>query len=132
MRYRHLVLAVLEYRSESGHIPVREFVDALPVDQRDDYYAMVRDLTANDLDASVNTRQIKGKLWELKVAQNRYFYVLFTVLADKFLIILHAYRKQSQKAPKREIEVATKRMQRQLKIAEALLRDAERKQKTRG
>lgn len=55
-------------------------------------------------------RQIQGKLWEVRVqagAAARVFYVLRT---EDEMVLLHAYQKQSQKAPAREIEIATRRM----------------------
>ena len=58
----------------------------------------------------VEFRQIDGKLWEIKIrtkaAGYRFFYV--TVRKSK-LVILHAYKKQSQKAPAKEIKTALNR-----------------------
>ena len=50
---------------------------------------------------------IAGKLWELRPGANRVFYFLHT---GRRIIVLHAYRKKSQKAPKREIRTALRRM----------------------
>jgi phage-related protein len=55
-----------------------------------------------------HARQIKGKLWELRPGGVRLFY--FAYIGQQF-VILHGYRKQSQKAPDREIEIAMRRMQ---------------------
>lgn len=55
----------------------------------------------------VETRQIQGKLWEIKVSRHRMFYM---ILLGPEMVLLHAYKKQSQKAPPREIETAKKRM----------------------
>lgn len=52
-------------------------------------------------------RQIEGKLWELRPGPNRFFYFLHT---GRRIIVLHAYRKRTRKAPKREIETALRRM----------------------
>ena len=81
---------------------------------------MVRELEEDGFDGcSAVARQIEGKLWELKLSQNRYFYVLFALVGDEYLTILHGYKKQSQKAPRNEIEVARKRMKRQLDVIAA-------------
>ena len=58
-------------------------------------------------ESEVVARQIRGKLWELKLDVFRVFYVLITGPA---LVLLHAYRKKSRKAPQGEIEVAEQRM----------------------
>ena len=52
------------------------------------------------------TRQLRGKLWELKVSAQR---VLYVVVKGPEMILLHAFKKQSQKA-QREIELAERRM----------------------
>jgi phage-related protein len=52
-------------------------------------------------------RQIRGKLWELRISRNRIFYV---VLKGDRMVLLHAYKKRGQKAPIREIETALRRM----------------------
>ena len=55
----------------------------------------------------VSMRQIKGKLWEIKISQTRIFYA---VIEKNIMVLLHAYKKQSQKAPQHEIETALRRM----------------------
>jgi phage-related protein len=54
-----------------------------------------------------HTKKIKGKLWELRPGGVRLFY--FAYIGQQF-VILHGYRKQSQKAPDHEIEIAMRRM----------------------
>ena len=52
------------------------------------------------------TRQLQGKLWEIKFSDNRIMYVI----ADKDNIyFLHACRKQKGKAEKFELDTAIKR-----------------------
>jgi phage-related protein len=53
------------------------------------------------------SRQIDGKLWEIKVSRHRVFYVL---IEGPLLVLLHAYKKQGQKAPQMQIAVARSRM----------------------
>lgn len=48
-------------------------------------------------------KQIEGKLWELRPIPNRVF---FATLEKNQLVLLHQFRKKSQKTPKREIEKA--------------------------
>jgi phage-related protein len=61
--------------------------------------------------SSPHAKQIKGKLWELRPGGIRLFYFAFI---DQQFVILHGYRKQSQKAPDREIKIALKRMNEKL------------------
>ena len=54
----------------------------------------------------LDTRQLRGKLWEIKFSQNRFMYVV----ANKNNIhILHACKKQKGKAEQFEIETAVQR-----------------------
>jgi phage-related protein len=55
-----------------------------------------------------HAKPIQGKPWENRPGGIRLFY--FTYIEKQF-VILHGYRKQSQKAPGREIEIALKRME---------------------
>ncbi len=56
--------------------------------------------------AAAHVRQIEGKLWEVKVSRHRVFYVS---IAGPEMVLLHAYKKQGQKAPGRELDVARQR-----------------------
>jgi len=55
----------------------------------------------------VQFRQIEGKLWEIKVSAHRVFYV---VIEENEMVLLHAYKKQGQKLPSRERDIAIRRM----------------------
>jgi phage-related protein len=63
--------------------------------------------------AGLNTRQLSGKLWEIKLSQNRIMYV---IADSKSVYFLHACKKQKGKAEKFELEKAVRRA----KIAELL------------
>jgi phage-related protein len=54
-----------------------------------------------------HARRIKGKLWELQPGNMRFFYFIYI---EQRFVILHRYRKQSQKAPQQEVDLAMKRM----------------------
>ncbi len=53
-----------------------------------------------------HARPIDAGLWELRAGAARLFY--FAYINRRF-IMLHGYRKQSQKAPRQEIETARRR-----------------------
>lgn len=58
----------------------------------------------------MSLRQIRGKLWEIRVQAGSAARVLYVLRAVEEMVLLHAYRKQSQKAPTREIAIAESRM----------------------
>lgn len=87
---------------------VEGFLNNLPGRERAEVDAVLEDIKDHGLGAPlVSMRQIEGKLWELRVSQTRIFYVLY---GSHTLVFLHAYKKQSRKAPRREIETALRRM----------------------
>lgn len=57
--------------------------------------------------ARVRFRQIEGKLWEVKVSAHR---VLYVVVGKAEMVVLHAYKKQGQKLPIKERNIAIQRM----------------------
>jgi phage-related protein len=63
----------------------------------------------NGLDAldNLNTRQLRGKLWEIKFSNNR---MIYAVANKDNIFFLHACKKQKGKAEKFEIEKALSRM----------------------
>jgi phage-related protein len=59
----------------------------------------------------VDFRQISSKLWEIKIkAPGAGYRIFYVTLRKNVLVLLHAYKKQSQKAPKKEIAIAEKRL----------------------
>ena len=71
-------------------------------------YDIREEIRKSGLDAfeKINTRQLRGKLWEIKVSQTRIMYVIIDVERVAFL---HICKKQKGKAEKKEIETALKR-----------------------
>lgn len=95
------------YYTSGKRQPVREYVDALPQEERAVVASALLDIEEHDLEGTTVTRHIDGKLWELKISRHRIFYVL---IVGPVMVLLHAYKKQGQKAPSRELDVARKRM----------------------
>lgn len=56
---------------------------------------------------SADVKQIRGRLWEVRVKQQRIFYVL---IVGPEMVLLHGCKKQSQKARTKDIETAESRM----------------------
>lgn len=97
------------YQTARGRSPVVDHIQQLPLEERTLVDAVLEDLATHGLNAPlVSMWQIEGKLWELRIPpRTRIFYVM---IEGNRMILLHAYKKQSQKAPPREIETARRRM----------------------
>lgn len=100
------------YKKSNGKSPVKIFIDKLNAKDRARVLGCLKNVGELGFDCPrVLFRQIKGKLWEIKIksvtAGYRIFYVCLNV---RNIVLLHCYKKQSQKAPMKEIETAEKRM----------------------
>jgi len=92
--------------------PIYKFIKKLDVRDRAKVLGCLKSLEELGFDTPrVVFRQIRGKLWEIKIKAATADYRIFYVVAQKDnLILLHAYKKQSEKAPIKEIAIAEKRM----------------------
>lgn len=96
------------YTTFSGRSPVLDYIKDLPKKERARLLEALDQIEQNSFDSvRVQFRQIEGKLWEIKISAHRVFYVL---VEREEMVLLHAYKKQGQKMPLREREVAIKRM----------------------
>lgn len=101
-------MRVIFYTTHSGRSPVLDYIDNLVIQEKARVLAALSDIEEHGLDAiRVLFRQIEGKLWEVKISAHRIFYV---VLRSSEMVLLHAYKKQGQKMPLKERDVALKRM----------------------
>jgi phage-related protein len=101
-------MQVLFYRSPAGGCPVQDYLLELEEDERGRVLTAIEDLAQKGVaHSAVELRQVHGKLWEVKVSRHRVFYVL---ISGPTMVLLHAYKKQAQKAPPRELKVAKQRM----------------------
>jgi phage-related protein len=104
-------LQILFYRTASGRLPAYEYIHGLPFE---DVKGILGDLELvkqhGVFKAPVDTRQLDGKLWEIKSGvghQQRLFYCL--CMGDA-LVILHACKKQKAGSQQQDVEIARKRM----------------------
>lgn len=82
-------MRIIFYHSPTGQEPVREYGLHAP---------------------GVRFRQIKGKLWEFYVKAGASYRIFYAVVTGPMMVLLHSYKKQSQKAPVREVKIAERRM----------------------
>jgi phage-related protein len=101
-------MEIIYFCQASGKQPVKQYIDALPTADAAAVLASLESLKRSGLkNTLVSLKPIAGKLWELKISAHRVFYVMVT---GDVIVLLHAYKKQTQKAPKKEIDLAQKRM----------------------
>ena len=105
-------MRIVFHTSDSGRSYIEAFLRGLSHQDRATILAVFEDIRQYGLSAvGCEFRQIEGKLWEIKLRTSgggyRFFYV---VLGANLMYVLHAYKKQGQKAPKQELEIARRRL----------------------
>ena len=99
---------IYDYCTQGGKNLILEYIDALPKAQRLELYAIREEIREHGMDAfeKLVTRQLRGKLWEIKASQTRIMYVLIN---RDGVVFLHICKKQKGKAEKQELETAIRR-----------------------
>lgn len=91
-------LRILVYASTSGKSSVKDFIERLPIREKANVYAAFEKITEYGLSV-VQTRQIEGKVWELKTFRfNRFFYF---IQEEDSILIFYATKKQKNKLEKK-------------------------------
>lgn len=99
-------------KKHGNRCPVREFIEKLESKDRAKILACLKSIEDLGFDSPrVEFRQIRGRLWEIKIrSSSAGFRIFYICLKANTLVLLHAYQKQSQKAPTMEIKTAEKRL----------------------
>ena len=100
------------YAKANGRSPIVEDIQKLSVKDRAKVLGCLQHIEEIGFSYHrVVFRQIRGKLWEIKINLEsggfRLFYVTLNIYT---LMVLHCYKKKSQKIPQNELEMAEKRM----------------------
>jgi len=99
-------MRIKTYKTSGGKDLILKYIDDLPREEMLEGYSIIKRLKYDGLNGLL-TRQIKGKVWEIKFYRhNRIFYV---VVEKDFIYLLHACKKQKGKAEKFEVDTALKR-----------------------
>ena len=104
VRYITGSVKITFYRTAGGASPVEKYLVDLDSKERAAVADALKAIEISGLRAAgVRTRQIKGKLWEIKASQQRVFYV---VVMGGEMVLLHAAKKEGQKADRGDVETA--------------------------
>jgi phage-related protein len=101
-------MEIYDYCTTGGKDVIVEYIDKLSKNERLEIYDIRDEIRRSGLSAfeKLNTRQLRGKLWEIKASQTRIMYVI--VDSDR-VIFLHICKKEKGKAEKKELEKAIRR-----------------------
>ena len=100
------------YETLRKRSPVTDFIDSQDKKDQAIILTVLENITENGFNAKgCHFRQLEGKLWEIKIKTPSGGYrLLYVTLKEDLLFILHAFKKKTQKAPKKELDIARKRL----------------------
>jgi len=103
-------MRVLFYRTTAGNEPVREWLRALP---KDDRTIIGEDLKTAQYGWPVGMpliRKLEAELWEVRsTLRSRVARVIFTVEGDT-MVLLHGFIKKAQQTPAQDLQLARRRL----------------------
>jgi len=97
-----------DYTTAGGKNLIKEYISTRPMDERRSIYKIRHEIILNGLMAfqKLNTRQLRGKLYEIKYSDNRIMYV---IKDGENVYFLHACAKQKGKTENFDLETAVSR-----------------------
>ena len=110
-------MRVFFYTTGSGRSPIREYIDALPQADQARFLEILEEVERNGLNAArVIFKPLEGKLWEIKFRSKGGGYrVLYFLLTKDAMVWLHAFKKNTQKTPSKDLDLALSRMREVMK-----------------
>ena len=97
------------YLDRKGNNPVEKFIESLPLDDRASLRARLDFLgEIGNRAREPLSKSLGGGLFELRAKASRVFYCF---KPNGVIVLLHGFTKKSQKTPRRELELALKRME---------------------
>lgn len=102
---------VIYFESPRGERFVKEFIDKQSLFVKGKYIGMIDFLGEyGPFLSSKYTKKIRKDLYELRITSKEQIRVLYTV-RKKDILLLHAFKKKTQKTPEREIGTALLRLE---------------------
>lgn len=103
---------IIFYKTEKGKIPVEDFLESLTDKQAKKVAWTLRVIRDLDFVSQEYFKKLTNtNLWEVRVqVGNNIFRILGLIDGDNLIILTNGFQKKTQKTPKKEIELAEKRM----------------------
>lgn len=104
--------SIVFYTTEAGESPVEDFLRSLDLKTQARFDWSINRLKEDNVRATEPlVKHIEGKLWELRRASSGNIYrIMYFFFTGKRIVFVHGFQKKTQKTPRREIDIAEKRM----------------------
>jgi phage-related protein len=103
---------VILYRSPNGDFPVQKFIDSLELKAQSKVRDSVKLLQEfGVMIGSPHAKKLTGTdLWELRILGSDSLRIIYVAVVQKTFLLLHEFKKKSQKTPPKEIKIAISRL----------------------
>ena len=104
---------IIYYTTVNNKVPFADFLDSLQKSQQTKLLRILAHLEEYGLPAIIpHTRKLANTpFWEIRILGNDNLRVIYVVVYQESILILHGFVKKSQKTPEKEISVAIARYQ---------------------
>jgi phage-related protein len=100
------------YYNQNDRSPIREWLDEIGIEPKAEIFKIFEMLLKYGTDLGLPfIRPIESKLYEVRAKDKSGIYrVLYFAHKDKTFMMLHGFQKKTQATPRKEIDIALKRM----------------------
>jgi phage-related protein len=104
--------SVIYYVSDSGEIPVRDFLDAAKPSLKTKALRILLHVSEYGLQSVIpHLKKLSGTpFWEIRILGTDSTRILFVTEINRQVVLLHAFYKKTQKTPQREISIVLNRL----------------------
>lgn len=103
-------LLVAFFRTSSGREPVREWLKALPIEERRVIGEEIKAVQFGWPIGMPLLRKLGSDFWEIRVRLSGRVARVFVTIEGNTLVLLHGFIKKDQKIPQHELELARTRL----------------------
>jgi phage-related protein len=103
---------VVYYKTDSGRIPVLDYIEqqeAIRIAKIRNAFRLIKEFGVEEF--QLYTKKIKGSrykgLYQLTIESSR---IIYTVVSENKLVLIHVFTKKTNRTPKQELETARQRM----------------------
>lgn len=102
---------VTYYTSKDGKNPIRGFLDECNKQQQAKLLRIIENIKQYGLQSVIpHLKKLEGyPLWEIRILGKDNIRVIYALLVEKEILLLHGFFKKSQKTPLADINIAIKR-----------------------
>ena len=101
------------YTSSSGDNPVSNFLDSLEANSQSKILRILHNIQEYGINSAIpHIKKLSGTpLWEIRIFGQENIRVIYVVPVKFAVLLLHGFKKKTQKTPLKELETAFRRYQ---------------------